>query len=427
MGRIWSACLVMMLLFPLWVGAQGFQDPFKFPEESSFDGGVGLTWIDGESFTTFTLAPDLAFGKVGIGIYLQLLFANNNSFKLREDEYNSGAKILKAIRYIRYGQKYDPYYFRVGTIDRASLANGFLVWNYNNGSSYDQRRIGLQADIDLGKVGFESIWSSIGTSNLRGANLYFRPFRFMQTPPPVLDKIRVYGTLVRDNKVARLVPGDSTVDGTLTSYGIGIDWQWLNLPLLKSTVYSEYARHDNFGSGKATGIYVIIPKFVGVFGLAARFEKRFNNARFLPNLYGPLYDLDRQLALLDQLAAAPKTEGYFGELSGQVLNRVRLLGSFQKLNAIPNTGTLHLEASAPNLIPRIEVRGYYDKTGIETFEDARTLDNRSILTAEASYELNRFLLVTMIYRWYWVETGDNTGIFKPVERIEPRLSFRYSF
>jgi hypothetical protein len=88
---------------------------------------------------------------------------------------------------------------------------------------------------------------------------------------------------------------------------------------------------------------------------------------------------------------------------------------------------LHLEASVPALIPRIELRGYYDKSGIETFEDARTLDTRSVLTAEASYQLNPFMYLTAIYRWYWLEDPNRAGVFNPVERFEPRVTFRYSF
>ncbi len=404
---------------------QGFQDPFQFPEQSTMAGGLGMTWIDGQPHTTFTLAPDFAFGKFGMGIYLQFLLDNNNQWKLREDEYDDGPKILRAIRYIRYGQKYDPYYMRVGMIERATLASGYLVWNYSNSSSYDQRKIGLEADLDFGRFGFESLWSSVGTSNLRGANLYVRPFRFFETAVPLLQRIKINTTFVRDSKVNADPTRDSTT--SLSAYSIGADFRWLDAKLLKSSLYADYAKFNDFGSGKVVGVNLIFPEFVGLFGLAARYERRFNGAQFIPNLFGPLYELDRNLNIFAKLRAAEKTEGYFGELTGHVIKRILLTGSYQRLNGIEQSGILHLEASAPNLVPKFELRGYYDKAGIGSFKDARTLDINSVLTAEISYQLNRFLLFTTIYRWYWVEDPEGSGIYKPLERVEPRISFRYNF
>ncbi len=418
-----SFFLIMMLTSLSF--AQLFQEPYKELEGNMLDGGVGFTWIDGQPYTTLTLAPDISLGKVGVGLYLQLLFDNNNSFKFRKDEYQGDAGILRAIRYIRYGHRYDPIYLRIGSLERSTLGNGFLMWNYNNGSNYDKRKIGFEVSFDFGKAGIETVVGSLTSSSVQGYNVFVRPFRFSSSPIPILSRLRVYGTYVRDNKVASGVLLDSTA--TLQAYGFGTDLRWLDLPVLKSAIYADFAKIDNFGNGKAIGINAVIPNVIGIFAVGARFEKRFLNEGFIPNLFGPLYELDRNLGIFTRLQNTEKTEGYFGELSGHVLHKILLVGNFQKLNGIENSGILHLEATAPNLVPKFELRGYYDKTGIQTFDDARTLDNRSVLTAEVGYQLNRYLLLSMIYRWYWIEQPDNPGVFKPIERVEPRLSFRYRF
>lgn len=436
---------LLILLTCSFLQAQ-FPDPFQEPEQNQILGGAGVTWIDGQSYTTLTLAPDIAIGKFGMGIYLQLLFDNENSLKLREDEYKDGAGILRAIRYLRLGQKYDSYFFRVGSLDRASLGNGFLVWNYNNASNYEKRKMGLTADVDFDFAGFETVWSSVGTSNMRGANVFIRPLKLANVNAPVLDKLRLYSTYVRDSQVS----AGTTVAGTdslasLSAYGFGADLFWLDFPFVKSSIYGDYSKFENFGDGQAVGVNLIFPEFIGLFGLAAKFERRFLGGQFIPGLFGPLYELYRQTGLLnqnsgfieqsmgifDQLQSAEKAQGYFGQLSGHVINRIRLMGSFQKLNGIDNSGILHLEASAPNLIPLFELRAYYDKAGINGIKDARTLDANSLLTAELGYQVNSFLFMTMLYRWHWRElqndAGEGTGIFKPVERIEPRLTLRYNF
>lgn len=425
----------MLVIFPLLIGtltsivySQAFQDPFREKDQSTIQGGIGMTWIDNEPYTTFTIAPDIAIGKFGVGIYLQFLMDNQNNFKLRKDEYKDGAGILRAIRYVRYGHKYDPFYARVGMLDRASLANGFFVWNYNNGSNYDKRKIGLVMDVDLGKYGIETLNSNFEELELVGANLYFRPFRFMQNPLPILRNTRVYTTYVYDDNVKNSQP-PSTSSSVVRAYGFGADIQWLDLPVLKSFVYGDYGKFVDYGSGKAVGISAIVPEFIGVFGVAARFEKRFLGKEFVPNFFGPLYELQRNLGALAQLQNAKKQEGYFGELSGHIVNRILLVGNYQRLNGVKGSGIAHAEASAPNLVPRIELRAYYDKYGIETFEDFRTFDYRSIATGEISYQLNRFMVVSTLYRWYWVEQTDEFGNvqYKPVERVEPRISFVYRF
>jgi hypothetical protein len=126
---------------------------------------------------------------------------------------------------------------------------------------------------------------------------------------------------------------------------------------------------------------------------------------------------------------ATKNEGYFGQLAGHIIHKVSLVGNYQRLNGVKRSGIIHLEALAPDLVPKFELRAYYDKIGIETFKDFRTLDNRSIVTAEVGYRLNMFLVVSTVYRWYWVKQVNEDGSveYKPLERVEPRISFSFKF
>ena len=417
--------ILIIIGFTTSILSQGFRDPWRYPEENRFFGGVGVTWIDDNPYTSLTIAPDISIGDFGIGIYLQLLFDANNDFKLRTDEYKDGAGILRAVRYVRYGQKYDQFYLKVGWLDRAMLANGFLMWNYNNTSNYDKRKIGLAADFDFSNFGFETVLGGLGTPSVRGANIYVRPFRLINSGGPLLNRFRIYGSFVRDSRIPVTAGSDSTV--ALNTYGVGADLMWLDLPLIKSAVYADYSKFENYGDGQAIGINLLFPDLIGILGMSAKFEKRFINDQFIPSLFGPLYDLDRNVNLLSRIESSVKNEGYFGELAGHVLNRLRLIGNFQKLNGIPNSGILHLEASIPDMIPRFEFFGYYDKKNIETFEDVRTLDINSVLSAGMRYQLYGLVYATLIYRWYWVEDANFPGVFRPKERVEPGISIRYDF
>jgi hypothetical protein len=414
---------------------QGFGDVYNYPDQSTVAGGIGITWIDDQPYTTITLAPELALGKFGIGVYFQLLMDNNNNFKIRDDEYKGGAGYLRAIRYVRYGHKYDPFYARAGTLILSSLGNGFLMWNYTNASGYDQRKWGLAFDVDFGKFGLESVVNNLGRLELVGGNLYFRPFRFVSDDMVLLKNFRLYGTYVFDNEIPSWeTPGEIK---KLNAWGVGADLIFIDLPVFRSGVYFDFAKFQDFGNGKAVGVNAIFPEFVGLFGLSAKFEKRWNGEQFLPSFFGPLYERDRELdpfefpqeSSIRALELAPKTQGYFGQLAGHIINKVRLIGNFQRLSGISKSGALHLEALAPDLIPKFELSAFYDKRGIDIIKDLKTLDNQSLLAVDVGYRLNFFLVLSTRYLWYWVKEEDEFGNvqYRPVERIEPRISFSYRF
>ena len=93
--------LLMLLLFNATLFGQGFRDVNWYPDQNTIMGGIGMTWIDDQPYTTITLAPEFAVGKIGVGFYLQLLMDNKNNFKLREDEFKGGAGYLRMLRYVR--------------------------------------------------------------------------------------------------------------------------------------------------------------------------------------------------------------------------------------------------------------------------------------------------------------------------------------
>ena len=430
---LWPVVICMLLTNSVFT--QGFGDSYWYPDQNTMMGGLGVTWIDDQPYTTITLAPEFAFGKIGVGFYLQLLMDNNNNFKLRKDEYKGGAGILRAVRYVRYGKKYDPLYARAGMLELASLANGFLMWNYNNASNYDKRKWGLAFDADLGVVGFESVTNNLVRLELIGGNLYFRPVRLMAPHIPIIKNLRFYGTYVYDKDVPSWEKqGDKKA---LNAFGLGVDLVFLNTPVLMSGIYYDYGKFVDFGSGHAVGINAVVPEIVGLLGLWAKFERRWTGEQFIPNFFGPLYELDRELdpfeypteSRIMALQLAEKNKGYFGQLAAFVINKVRIMGNYQRLDGIKRSGILHLEALAPDLIPKFELRAYYDKSGIETFKDVRTLDHRSLATVEVGYRLNMFLVLATVYRWYWVKEEDEFGniTYRPIERIEPRLSLSFRF
>jgi hypothetical protein len=387
---------------------------------SQFQGGLGVTWIGEKSYTTFSLTPDFSFGNFGIGLNIELLFDNEGGFKFRKEGWEKGAGVLRAIRYLRYGFKHNPVYVRVGTLDNATLGHGFLMWHYSNESNYDDRKIGLEFDLDFEQFGFESVYSNFGNLEIIGGRLYYRPLYTLSIP--VIKNLEFGATYVTDESK----PDSTGFGGGISAWGLDVGLPVIQSDYFFTTLYYDFGKINNYGKGSATGIEFGVPNAFGLFRLSAKVEKRFLGDEFLPNYFNALYELERELDKKSLLTLSPKTEGIFGQLAASILGKLKIIGSYQRLNGVENSGLLHFETRLSELIPSIRLRATYDKTGIKTFEDARTLDYRSVATAELGYRTMQYIMVSMIYRWNWVYNEDD-NVYEPQERVEPRISFIYEF
>jgi len=105
-----------------------------------------------------------------------------------------------------------------------------------------------------------------------------------------------------------------------------------------------------------------------------------------------------------------------------------ILGSFQKLDRVPESGILHLWTIInPESFPYL-FRAGYDKIQIKNFGDIFKMDDRSYLFAEFGYKIQKYFLLSVIYSWTYTPLRDKTDNvigYKPQKKIEPRLSFIY--
>lgn len=404
-------------------------------------GGVGMAVIDEEggkeTYFTLNFRPELAFGKLGLGLNVNLLFNAENG-DIREQDWDQSYDYFRIIRYIRWGQKFDPVYARVGTLDAARLGHGFIVNYYTNEASYDNRKIGLAFDMDFGKFGFETITSNLGRSELIAGRAYFRPLTGV-VDIPIIKNFAMGASYARD------FDPDASTDSDDAASVIGLDAE---LPLLKtgvlnSMLYYDWAQISGFssidnasntyGSGQAVGVMVTLGNLAGLLDLSAKLERRWLGKEFEPSFFNAFYEVQRYQSTgmhkIDYIKSiTDDTKGVFGELMGNVLgNKLRLLGMFSRLDDTKNSGILHFAADAPDAIPTIAAHATYDKMGIETAEDVFTLDNRSVARVGLGYKIKPYLILYMDYIWTYVETSPNSQEYKPQERIEPKLVFSHQF
>lgn len=437
-------------LIVLFLSSQLFSQTFNYPkpDEGNITGGFGLNWIDGKPHYKLNFQPEISFMNFGMGLDLNLDF--ESSGKLRKESFNEFSDYLSVIRYVRYGMKDEPVYIKLGALGYYTLGHGTIMNNYNNSPSYDNRKIGLITDINFGKFGFESIYSSFGQSGIMGVRGYVLPIQFTSASNlPILSNLEIGLTLISDfNSLARVDSGyfDSNGEFKVVKDGgdvsfVGFD---VGLPLLKSTsskilLYFDYNKMIDFGSGIATGVKFDL-NGLGLISLSSKLERRINNGKYLPAYFNSLYEIERFKAdpinntyftKVNQVSAISENlNGYYGELLIRILNAVDIIGGYQRLDKTPNSGILNLRTSIEPKDFSFVLRAGYDKINIRDEKDLFKLDDRSYLFAELGYKPFEYLLVSMVYNWTFTPIRDiNNNIigFEPIKRVEPRVSFVYPF
>ena len=359
--------------------------------------GFGATFIDGETYYLINIAPEIAFGQLGIGLDLNLRF--NTQGNLRPGDYIKFEDYLRIIRYIRWAQKGDPLYVRVGQLDYSNLGHGSIIYNYRNSASYDMRRTGIELDMNFDKFGFESMYSDVTGRGLLGLRGYAKPLKFTSLAKvPVINNFEVGATYARDlNQFADYTHVESSRTG-LTIYGFDFGLPIISYSFLKSTLYYDFAQIANYGHGSSIGINMNISG-MGILNMRGKYEYRINGANYIPAYFNALYEHDRfdfvsRLSKSDTLWQVAANRGYFGELIISVLNTFNIITGYQASADVKNQGILHAELQLPQVAGKT-VRGAFDKTRIGRIF---VLDDNSILSAEIGYKPVKYLLVSMLYQ-----------------------------
>ncbi|HEX9615145.1 MAG TPA: hypothetical protein VGA55_06545 [Bacteroidota bacterium] len=408
-------------------------------QQQTVMGGLGLTFVDGEPYYLFSLAPELAFGKIGVGLDINIRVGKNG--KIRAEDFDEGYDYLRLIRYIRYGQKKEPIYGRIGVLDYSRIGHGFIMYNYRNSASYDMRKMGLEFDMDFEKFGFESMYSDLGAAGLFGLRGYGRPLKFTSLAEiPVIGGFEIGATYAADLHENADITSPTGLNanrsdgGSMGIIGFDLGLPLLSLPSINSTLYFDYAKIPDYGNGTAVGIDVNFTG-LGVLALGAKYERRWIGDKFIPSYFDALYERERYspidstafMSKAQLLSGATSVEGYYGEVLISILGRFNIVGGYQSPVGVKNAGIIHLEFDPGDVIPGIILNAGYDKKNVgKVFK----VDNNSLFYVNFGYKPVPFLFVSTMYIWTFTEDKDANGNvigFKSQKRIEPKIGFVFSF
>lgn len=334
-------------------------------KEGSGDGGsgittgvnVGATTFDGQMMTQIGLRPEFTLGKLGIG--LDLTFYMDNAGNVSDKNWNSTEDIIHKFMYIRWGQRGDSFFAKLGALSDYSLGFGMLVNRYNNVILYPDRiKTGMVVGIQTEDIGAEVMlndWAEtfnqggvysarltynlfaglkIGGSIVYDHNQYKSlqdddnddvpnvvddfpndPNNYVDTDgdgiPDDIDPDRD-GNGYTDNSQDTMIPNNDTYfdstklkipfftnqieDKSQMAYSVDISYPLINTSLLAMTVYSDYSQFLTDDKGYG----ITAPGIVGKIGfMDFKAAYRIISAHFIPEYFNTTYEVERIVAGID--------------------------------------------------------------------------------------------------------------------------------
>jgi len=361
--------------------------------------GIGIQNFTGPvepgTYSSIGLAPDISFGKFGIGLDLTVNYnTNNGSLYVRRadwavDSFQDFLEVyLPKIAYIRYGVKDDPLFVELGSLNDATLGDGFIMGSYNNTLFMpDERHFGLLADLDGSLFnapffGFESVVGNLAQLDVMGGRVYVRPL--VRTDVPILKEMELGFTAAVDTNpfFDTLSVGNPS---PIAVYGGDIRVPIVNRKNAFSlTAFTDVATIQSKSWGGMIGVGGrIITVFT--YGL----QLRALGEDFIPDYFGPTYDLlrDQQYMIVQTGGFSPAMLGWLATVGTSFLQdmfvfRVSLDGPF---SPSPSTDPLlrypHLRGIvtlAEGLVPGVSFDFSYDKKALATLSDLVSAEDAAI-------------------------------------------------
>lgn len=151
--------------------------------EYGLNGMIGSVTIDNQTYSQIRLMPEVIFGKIGIGLDIDILVDSEG--KLRKEDWDEWRDYLYKVLYVRYGDREDRVYFKVGNIRDYTLARGLIFNRYSNMLLYPNVRnlggfIGINSP--LFGLGGELYTHNIYKNEIISARVHATPLSFTDVP-----------------------------------------------------------------------------------------------------------------------------------------------------------------------------------------------------------------------------------------------------
>lgn len=327
---------------------------------------AGSVTIGGETYAKVTLNPRFTVGKLGVGLYLPIVYTGNMfdpddwykpagnsewSFGTDQDWANEPLVALQdfftdvtlKIRYITWGEQgVDDTYLKVGNLNDMTIGHGILMRDYANDVDFPAvRRVGLNVGFgtQTKPFGIEAVVNDIATPEIFGGRFVFRP-----GAPGFLAGLGVSGIV--DSAPASVLPDTAEfsdvieVDPVFINVAVDIDVPIISREILGITAFADvggmlpYLRNAEPIEGVEAGLqtealfdfeagtvqnYGFMAGLLGnILMVDYRLEFRRFDGAFKPAFYSAPYDRIRGERAIETVAFLrnPDSEEFQGSVMG---------------------------------------------------------------------------------------------------------------
>lgn len=386
----------------LGVGVQSFSDP---------NSTVSV------SYQSLGLSPDVAIGKFGIGLSLQInyRFLNGQPTIRQWDWWPDNADFQKVldlwlpkIKYVRWGTKGEPLFVKLGMIEDGTLGNGFIVGGYMNTLFVPTKRIfGLSADFDAALVGFpllglETFVGNLAQFDVIGARLFARPLIFFDIP--VLKDLQIGATFAMDTQPKLYVlPAvtDPALKTAVAVYGADFRLPIIGTPAVSLAAFGDIASVAGQSMGGAIGAG---GRLFGIFSYSAQLRVLGDN--FLPVYFDATYDLFRavkwtvQKKAFNAVVAGWSAGTGFSFIDDKITFFAGVDGPFNPTPDAANPLNFpHIRGMfrvKDGLVPGLSLDASYDKQFVKTFAELVSPANAAI-QAKLNYKTGP-AVISFVYK-----------------------------
>lgn len=465
--------LVAVLLFVAFAGvatAQNLGDNAQHSEDKSSEysgigGSIGASIFKGKPYLLLGFAPQFEYGPWGFGIDGAIRISNQG--KLRKEDFDQVYDIARFINYIRYGKPNEDLYGRIGGLSRASLGHGSIVDNYSNNSSYDNRRIGAWAKVDLGIVGAEALSSDIFSQTLLAGRGFVRPFhatpligtswffrniqlgatasfdfdddatRIIPNHEPYVSVIKVKDNPTDEEyRDSLVINGDSAnLDSPLKIYGVDAEVMLYQSDKVEGRVYGDFVKivgfNEGFILGARSSFFTDSTTFIDL-----RFERHLFKNYFLPNYYNSFYERERyndDVTTLDYITKATRlADTSTGQGNGFKFGTffrfdrdLEVSIEYAHLDNVDHRDLMNIMLTFPEIYWKFFGAISYQRRNIEGPSDYFDFDENTIAKARLSVQPWKFVVISVLTEWTFARDEDNHVTTQT--RIEPKVTFIAKF
>ena len=439
--------LIFLLILPTSTPAQEDSTLTQLEQPDFLTSGLyggGLTFINGDAYVRLQLQPDIPFGKVGIGLDLILLYnpyaEGTEPQILAEDgeAWDDPSTWLRLIRYVRYGQPYDPFHFRFGELDYLTIGHGSIMSGYSN---YDRRGLRLNLRNPENRYGVETMVNDIGNPTIFGGRAFLRPFQRPENNN-LLTRFELGATYLTDINPNLQEDGEEP----LSAVGLDVGFPIFETSTFRLDLYDDIAFLNTLSEeNDDSQVGIILPEensattnlaWGNAVGVGFSFtqtlfkvEYRTFGDGYIPSVFDYTYESAKSLSpepgMPQFLGLETNTEprrGFLSQFVWHPLPQIHFMGTFEDYtNSEPK---LYMAVTESGLVPRLALRAFYTKRDIgeggETnfFGDLFDLDEKSAFSVEVRYEVFPpvVTIFTREYRFRRVETADGISQFEPIHK-----------